>query len=95
MSSDTEPNIPSPKATLDQLKEWQELLAYLAAGIGTVLGVFLSSGAAQIASTALAALVVTGGSWQLRRSHQREERERLWEERRKQQARLIAVWIVA
>lgn len=88
MSSDTEPNIPSPKATLDQLKEWQELLAYLAAGIGTVLGIFLSSGAAQIASTVLAALVVTGGSWQLRRSQlrkkQREEQERLWEERRNQ-----------
>lgn len=78
----------SPKAALDHLKEWQELLAYFAAGIGTVLGVFLSSGAAQIASTVLAALVVTGGSWHVRRSHrrkkQREEQERLWEERRKQ-----------
>jgi hypothetical protein len=88
MSNDNEPNLPTPKSTLDQLKEWQELLAYLAAGIGTVLGVFLSSGAAQIASTALAALVVTGGSWQLRRSQlrkkQREEQERLWEERRNQ-----------
>ncbi len=30
MSSDNESNIPSPKATLDQLKEWQELIAYLA-----------------------------------------------------------------
>ncbi|WP_417909202.1 hypothetical protein [Candidatus Electronema sp. PJ] len=78
----------SPKAALDQLKEWQELIAYLAAGIGSLLGVFLSSGAAQIASAVLAALVVTGGSWHVRRSHrqkkQREEQERLWEERRNQ-----------
>ncbi|WP_420208817.1 hypothetical protein [Candidatus Electronema sp. JC] len=34
MSSDNEPVSPSPKAALDQLKKWQELLAYLAAGIG-------------------------------------------------------------
>jgi hypothetical protein len=88
MSSDNVPNLPTPKSVLDQLKEWQELTAYLAAGLASGLGIFLSSGAAQIVSTVVAALVVTGGSWQLRRSHQRkkqrEEQERLWEERRKQ-----------
>lgn len=64
MSSDNEPVSPSPKAALDQLKEWQELIAYLAAGIGSLLGVFLSSGAAQIASAVLAPV---GVSWHIRR----------------------------
>ncbi|WP_420208547.1 NACHT domain-containing protein, partial [Candidatus Electronema sp. JC] len=88
MSSDTEPNIPSPKAALDQLKEWKELTAFIAVEAASVLGIFLSSGAAQIASSVLAAAVMTGGSWHVRRSYrrkkQREEQERLWEERRNQ-----------
>jgi hypothetical protein len=88
MSNNNEPSPPTPKSTLDQLKEWQELIAYLAAGLGSVLGIFLSSGAAQIVSTALATVVVGAGTWHVRRSYrrkkQREEQERLWEERRKQ-----------
>ncbi|XOF32492.1 MAG: hypothetical protein ACL93V_10660 [Candidatus Electrothrix sp. YB6] len=90
MSSDNEPssNQPTAKAALDKLKEWQELVGYIAAGLTGVLGTFLSGGALQIASTALAAVAVAAGGWQVRRSRrqkkQQAEQERLWEERRQQ-----------
>ncbi|MGX9728429.1 MAG: nSTAND1 domain-containing NTPase [Candidatus Electronema sp. VV] len=78
----------SPKAALDQLKEWKELTAFIAVEAASVLGIFLSSGAAQIASAVLAPVGVAGVSWHIRRlrlrKKQREEQERLWEERRNQ-----------
>ncbi|MCI5162060.1 MAG: hypothetical protein D3917_08560 [Candidatus Electrothrix sp. AX5] len=87
-NNEHEQNPATPKAALNQLKEWQELIGYIAAGLTGVLGTFLSGGAVQIASTALAAVAVAAGGWQIRRSRQRKqqraEQERLWEERRKQ-----------
>ncbi|WLE95499.1 MAG: hypothetical protein QTN59_12485 [Candidatus Electrothrix communis] len=88
MNNEHEQSPATPKAALNQLKEWQELIGYIAAGLTGVLGTFLSGGAVQIASTALAAVAVAAGGWQVRRSRRRKkqqvEQERLWEERRKQ-----------
>jgi conflict system STAND superfamily ATPase len=91
MSNTEQVSPPTPKSALDQLKEWKELISFIAVGLASILGGILSEGAARAVSWGAAVVLVAVGGWWVRRSwllrRLKADQEKLWAERQAQPRR--------
>lgn len=91
MSNTEQVSPPTPKSALDQLKEWKELLSFIAVGLASIFGGFLSEGTARAVSWGSTVVLVAVGGWWVRRSwlirKRRADQEKLWAERQAQPRR--------
>lgn len=85
MSNGEQVSPPTPKSALDQLKEWKELISFIAVWLASILGGILSEGTARAVSWGAAVVLVAVGGWWVRRSwlirKRRAGQEKRWAER--------------